>query len=284
MNVTSIGPVPAPTPERRGINNRLLLALPPATLDRILRVAEPVSLVQGQRIDRADQPIMHIHFINRGLVSIAKTLEDGRTVEIGAIGIEGVANLLPFVGIHKAILDAVVLIPGTALRIGCDVMRRELENDSAFRQVVQNYVRFGLSELARHIVCGRLHHIEQRCCRWLLIAHDHALSDEFPVTHESLAMMLGNQRAGVSIAMGSLVKAGLIEHKRGTVIIINRPGLEAAACSCYREMQNELDEFLPPARGAGSEPNRTNRPMNLRGAAPESKAVRQDGTRGSIVS
>jgi CRP-like cAMP-binding protein len=248
MHMASIIPAKNPLREGRGINNRLLLALPPATLDRILRVSEPVSLVRGQRIDCADHPIKHIHFINRGLVCIAKTLEDGRTVEIGAIGTEGVANLLPFVGIHKTILDVVVQIPGTALRMGCDAMRRELENDNAFRQVVQNYVRFGLSELARHIACGRLHHIEQRCCRWLLIAHDHALSDEFPVTHEFLAMMLGYQRAGVSLIMSSLVKAGLIKPKRGKVTIINRPGLEVTACECYREMQDELNDILPPAK------------------------------------
>lgn len=275
MNVTSISPVQAPLHERGGINNRLLLALPPATLERILRVSEPVSLVRGQRIDRADQPIRHIHFINRGLVTIAKTLEDGRSVEIGAIGIEGVANLPPFVGIQKAILDAVVQIPGTALRMGCDAMRRELENDSAFREVVQNYVRFGLSELARHIACGRLHHIEQRCCRWLLIAHDHALSDAFPVTHESLAMMLGCQRAGVTIAMGSLVKAGLIEHKRGAVAIIDRSGLEAGACDCYREMQNELDEFLPSStmvRGCGVKHNKLLDEPSMR--RPGKKTVR----------
>jgi CRP-like cAMP-binding protein len=249
MKVTSIGSV-RPTHERRGINNRLLLALPSATLDRILQVSEPVSLVRGQRLDCADQPIKHIHFINRGLVCIAKTQEDGRTVEIGAMGIEGVANLLPFVGIHKTILDVIVQIPGSALRMGCDAVKRELENDNAFQRVVQNYVRFGLSELARHIACCRLHHIEQRCCRWLLIANDHALADEFPVTQEFLATMLGYQRPGVSIAMGTLVKAGLIEHKRGTVTILNRLGLEAAACECYREMQNELDEFLPRSNAA----------------------------------
>ena len=213
--MTSITPLKTPLHECRGINNRLLLALPPATLDRILRVSEPVSLVRGQRIDRADQPIKHIHFINRGLVCIFKTLEDGRTVEIGAIGIEGVSNLLPFVDIDRAILDVVVQIPGTALRIGRDALMREMENDNTIRYLMQNYVRFALSELARHIACNRLHHIEQRCCRWLLIAHDHTLSDEFPLTHEFLAMMLGYQRAGVSIAMSSLVKAGLIEHKRG---------------------------------------------------------------------
>ena len=240
-----------PRPERdrhKGINNRLLLALPPVTLDRILRISEPVSLVRGQRIECIDQPIEHIHFINRGLVCIVKTMEDGRTVEIAAIGIEGVTNLLPFIGIDRTILDVVVQIPGTALRIRRDAMRRELENDGDFRRLMQNHVRFGLGELARHIACNRLHHIEQRCCRWLLIAQDHALSDEFPVTHEFLAMMLGYNRAGVSIAMSSLVKGGLIRHKRGTVTVTNRPGLEAAACECYREMNRDLDEFLPRSK------------------------------------
>jgi hypothetical protein len=107
--------------------------------------------VRGQRIDCAGH-----HFINRGLVCIAKTQEDGRTVEIGAVGIGGVANLLPFVGIHKTILDVIVQIPGAALRMGCDAMRRELENDKAFRQVVQDYVGFSLSELARHIKVVRV--------------------------------------------------------------------------------------------------------------------------------
>jgi CRP-like cAMP-binding protein len=250
MPVSPIIPIQARSDERRGINNRLLLALPPAALERILRVSQPVSLVRGQRLDRADQPIKHLHFVNRGLVCIAKTMEDGRTVEIGAIGIEGVANLLPLVGIHTTILDVTVQIPGTALRIGCEDMRREMEHDDALRLLMQNYVRFGLSELARHVACNRLHHIEQRCCRWLLIAHRNALADEFPVTHEFLAMMLGYQRAGVSIAMGSLVKAGLIEHKRGKVTIIDRQGLEARTCECYAEMGNELDKFLPLANTA----------------------------------
>lgn len=250
MRMASTIPLRPPLDPRKGINNRLLLALPDPTLTRILRASEPVSLARGQRIDRADQPIRYVHFINRGLVCISKTMVDGRTIEIGAIGTEGVANLLPFLGLDKTILDVVVQIPGTALRIGCEAMRREVENDAALRQVVRDYARFGLSELARHIACGRLHHIEQRCCHWLAIAHDHALSDEFPVTHEFLATMLGYQRAGVSIAMGALVKAGLIAHKRGMVTILDRPGLEAAACDCYREMQGELDELFPRASTA----------------------------------
>ncbi|MDP3342230.1 Crp/Fnr family transcriptional regulator [Frigidibacter sp.] len=211
-------------------------------------MSEPVSLVRGQRIDSADQPIRHIHFINRGLVCMVKTTDDGRTVEVGAIGIEGVANLLPLIDVPKTILDVDVQIPGTALRIGCEAMRAELERDEGIHRLMQRYVSFGLSELARRIACNRLHHIEQRCCHWLLIAHDSALSADFPVTHEFLAMMLGYQRAGVSIAMGALVKAGLIEHRRGIVTVVNRPGLEQHTCGCYRETQGELDDFLPPGK------------------------------------
>lgn len=234
----------------RGINNRLLLALPPATLDRILRISEPVSLARGQQIEAVGQPIKSIHFVNRGLVCAAKAMEDGRVVEVAAIGTEGVAEFVALLGMDRSLVDMVVRVPGTAIRIKREAFMHEMENDKPLRQLMQSYVRFGLSEVARHIACNRLHHLDQRCCRWLLIAHDHALSDEFPLTHEDLAMMLGYQRAGVSIAMASLVKAGLIEHKRGKVIVSNRPGLEAAACECYREMQDELDEFLPSRKKA----------------------------------
>jgi CRP-like cAMP-binding protein len=238
-------PVATPLRERRGINNRLLLALLPATLDRILRISEPVSLVGRQKIETADQAINFIHFINRGMVCAFKSMEDGRAVEIAAIGIEGTTEFVALLGMDRALVDMIVHIPGTAIRIGRKAFMQEMEDDKPLRQLMQDYVRFGLSEVTRHIACNRLHHLDQRCCRWLLIAHDNALSDEFKLTHEDLAMMLGYQRAGVSIAMASLVKAGFIEHKRGRVIITNRPGLEAAACECYREIQDELDEFLP---------------------------------------
>ena len=240
-----------PLHDRRGINNRLLLALPQVTLDRLLRISEPVSLVRGQYIETVGRLIEYVHFVNRGLVCATKTMEDGRTVEIAAIGTEGTTEFVALLGMDRAIVDMVVRIPGTAIRFRREAFIHEVENDKPLRQLMQGYVRFGLSEVTRHIACNRLHHLDQRCCRWLLIAHDHALSDEFPLTHEDLAMMLGYQRAGVSIAMTSLVKAGFIEHRRGKVTVRNRPGLEAAACECYREMQNELDEFLPrPKRAA----------------------------------
>jgi CRP-like cAMP-binding protein len=192
----------------------------------------------------------HIHFINRGLACIVKVMADGRTVEIGAIGIEGATNPLLLVNGARAPLETIVQIPGSALRMGRQALNCEMENDRAFRDLMQRYLRFALSELARHVACNRLHSLEQRCCHWLLIARDSALSNELPVTHEFLAMMLGYQRAGVSIAMSSLAKAGLIKHRRGRVIISNLPALQAATCECYRETRKELDEFLPPSKTA----------------------------------
>jgi CRP-like cAMP-binding protein len=219
-------------------------------LDRILRVSQPVSLVRGQRLSSVDDATKHVYFINRGLVSIVKTMEDGRTIEIGALGLAGMTSPLSLLGINKELLDLIVQVPGTALRIGRDALLREVESDPAIRRLMQDYLRFTASELARNVACSRLHHLEQRCCLWLLLAHDSALSDEFPLTHEFLAMMLGYQRAGVSVAMSGLGKVGLIAHKRGHLTIKNRAGLESAACECYRTIQSELDEIFPPAKSA----------------------------------
>ena len=132
-----------PLHESWGLNNRLLLALPPATLDRILRAAEPVSLVKGQKIAAAGQPINHIHFINRGLVCATKAIEDGRMVEIAAIGTEGTTEFVALLGMDRAVVDMVVRIPGTAIRIRRDAFMHEMENDKPLRQLMQHYVLSG---------------------------------------------------------------------------------------------------------------------------------------------
>jgi CRP-like cAMP-binding protein len=233
---------------RAQIVNRILLSLAPPTFDRIKSDLQPVSLARGQVIARIGQPLRHVYFINRGIVSIIKTMQDGRSVEIGAIGIEGMTSAITLVGFDKTVLEAVVQIPGSALRMSRDAAMQAMENDKAFSQIVHDYARFALGQIAQTAACNRLHHLEKRCCRWLLIAHDSALSDTFPLTHEFLAMMLGSQRAGVSTTLGLLRKAGLIEHKRGNITVTNRTGLEDAACECYGTMRNELDEFFGPQK------------------------------------
>ena len=152
-------------------------------------------------------------------------------------------------GLCIAIIQSAALGPEADVR--CESRREDLavsamENDESFRQIVHDHGRFALGQIAQTAACNRLHHLEERCCRWLLIAHDSALSDTFPLTHEFLAMMLGVQRAGVSVYLSLLKKAGLIEQRRGQITITNRAGLEDAACECYRAMRQELDLLFGP--------------------------------------
>jgi CRP-like cAMP-binding protein len=155
-------------------------------------------------------------------VSIVKTMEDGRSVEIGAIGIEGMTSAITLMGFDRIALEAIVQIPGSAFRMARDAAIGVMRHDKAFSQVVQDHARFTLGQIAQTAACNRLHHLEERCCRWLLIAHDSALSDTFPLTHEFLAMMFGVQRAGVSVYLSLLKKAGLVDYSRGRITVTNR--------------------------------------------------------------
>lgn len=226
------------------IRNRVLCAFPHVTLNRILPDLEPVTMVRGQTIDQIDRSIDHLYFVDRGLVSFVKTMHDGRTVEVGAVGIDGITDPGSLFGMDKAIVRALVQIPGVALRIRREVLKREMERDEVLLEIMQRCARLAMSQLVQTAACNRLHTLEERCCRWLLIAHDNAIAATFPLTHEFLAMMLGVQRSGVSIAARFLQKAGLIEYTRGRVTITDQAGLEESACECYAVMRAEFDKLF----------------------------------------
>ena len=222
----------------------MLRSLPRATFERIFPALELINTAQRQVLDHIDRPIEYVYFVNRGLVSFVRTMRDGRTVGIGARGIEGVINSNALISsMDKAIVDYVVQIPGTAFRIRTNILRAEMARDDALREMMLKFARFSIGQLAQDAACNRLHSIKERCCRWLLTAHDSALSETFPLTHEFLAMMLGVQRGGVSIAASCLQKAGLIQYTRGRVTIRNRSGLENGACECYGATRAELENL-----------------------------------------
>jgi len=227
------------------VANRVLLSLAPATLKALMPALERVAMQKGDIVNLADCPVEYLYFLNRGLISLVKTMQDGRTVEIGVVGIEGVTEPQALFGSNKAPLDALVQVPGDAFRIKHETLKRMIREDDQLRGALEKYASFALRALAQTAACNRLHHLEERCCRWLLIAHDSALSDTFPLTHEFLAMMLGVQRAGVTITARSLRRAGLIEYKHGEVTITDRAGLEEVACECYREMRTEFERLFP---------------------------------------
>ena len=226
------------------IANRILLSLPQSSLKRLQHALEFRTIAKNEPIDRLDQPIEYMHFVNRGLISFVKTMLDGRSVEIGVVGIEGISNPYALFGINKAVLETMVQIPGTTFRIRRDKLMDIIAQDDALEEAFEKYVHFSVAAIAQTAACNRLHYLEERCCRWLLIAHDSARSDTFPLTHEFLAMMLGVQRAGVSITASALQKAGLIQYRHGQITIINRSGLEDAACECYRVMGMEYDKLF----------------------------------------
>jgi CRP-like cAMP-binding protein len=190
--------------------------------------------------------------VNRGLFSLVKTMKDGRSIEIGVIGIEGFTSPHTLFGLNKAATDAIVQIPGEAFRIRRADLMRFMAEDAFLRNTLEKYAHFAHSAIAQTAACNRLHSLEARCCRWLLISHDSARSDTFELTHEFLAMMLGVQRSGVSVAANFLQKSGLIRYVHGKMTITNRAGLEKATCECFAAMQKEYDDLIGAPQSAGA--------------------------------
>lgn len=221
--------------------NRMLLALPAESLERLRSGLRRVELRRRQVIYAAGAPVQNVYFVNRGLVSYVKSMADGRSVEVGAIGAEGAVCLGALQGLRTAILESVVQIPGSAFVGGVDMVREAMAEDDALRSLVLGYTNVAIDQIAQTAACNRLHILEERCCRWLLIAHDSAQGDEFPLTHEFLAMMLGVRRSGLSIAVSTLQKAGFIRYRRDRMRIMDRAGLEATTCECYTAIRAQFD-------------------------------------------
>ncbi len=220
------------------------MALPAASRRAILPLASRLHLARGHVLYEMGAKISHLYFVESGLVALAKPMRDGRIAEIGAIGSEGIATPTGVFGAQRAAMESIVEMPSTVLRIDRSDFRERLLADRVFSDLVQRYAGFVMSQLTQTAACNILHSIEQRCCRWLLIAHDSALADQFPITHDFIATLLGVRRAGVQAAAATLQKAGLIKYARGKVAVTDRPGLEVAACECYATIRAELEELF----------------------------------------
>jgi CRP-like cAMP-binding protein len=237
--------------------NRLLAALPPEPLARVWPTLEPVELPLRATLYAAEAPIAYVWFPETGWVSMLAYLEDGDAAEVGLIGREGFVGLPVLLGADRDDLEATVQCPGTALRMDAAAMdaaafRDALGGVPAFRTLLLRHALVHHGQVARTAACNGRHHIEDRLARWLLMAHDRTTgNDEFPMTHEFLAMMLGVRRAGVTVAAGRLSKAGYIRYERDCVEVTDRPGLESAACECYGIARRASDILLGEASGTG---------------------------------
>jgi CRP-like cAMP-binding protein len=207
-------------------------------------VVERVKTSSGDVLASADAPIHHFFFVERGMISLVKSMRDGRTVEISAVGVEGLDDPSGLFNSDRAILESIVQIPGQALRIKRADLRKQVAENRELMRLMHGYVGLALGQIAQTTACNCLHSLEQRCCRWLLIASDGALAKSFSLTQQFLSMMLGASRTSISLTARTLERAGLIRYARGMVTIENRRGLEEHSCECYATMRSRRDTFF----------------------------------------
>jgi CRP-like cAMP-binding protein len=222
-------------PPPTGNPNRLLAALPAADYARILPSLTVVPLKLKDILHKPGEPIRDVYFPGAGFCSMLTVLEDGSMVEIATVGREGMVGV-------SAILDgapvtSAAMVQGasdTCYRMNVDAFRREINRRGAFHELMAHYAQALFGFVAQSTAFNAVHSVEQRLARWLLMAQDRMGSDEYPLTQEFVAMMLGASRPTVTVVAGTLQKAGLIKYRHGRVTIVDRKNLEAASCECYR--------------------------------------------------
>ena len=220
------------------VPNHLLAALPRKDYKKLLPFLEPVKLTYEEVLYEAHAPIRHVYFPMDCFVSMLTTVESQRAAEVGLIGSEGMVGLPVALGVAVSPFRALVQGGGTAMRMKLTDFRREFGASTALRRELFLFTHLLMIQIAQTAACNRFHPVAQRMARWLLMTHDRVNSSEFRITQEFLALMLGVQRAGVSVAGGSLQKRKLIAYRRGTVTILDQRGLAAAACGCYKTVKD----------------------------------------------
>ena len=224
--------------------NRLLDLLPAADRRRLLERMELVELDLRQPVYESGKPIEHVYFPLTTVISMLAVMEDGQAVEVATMGSEGMAGLPVFLGASTSPDLAFAQIPGRALRMAAGEFRELANGAGTVQALLQRYTQAFFVQLAQGAACNRLHSLDQRLARWLLMTHDRVGRDRFPLTQEFMGRMLGVRRATVTQAAGRLQQAGLITYSRGIITIVDRPGLEAVSCECYRIITEEHHRLL----------------------------------------
>lgn len=224
--------------------NRLLRALPPDEYTRLLPLLTPVRLDLKQTLAEPGQPIADIYFARQGVASMLATEQEGGAVEVGTVGNEGLVGTPVLLGADSMPVRVIVQIEGYAWRMRADAFRRITEERPVVRRLFLRYAQALTDQISQSVACNRLHTLEERCARWLLMTQDRVQDDSFELTHEFLALMLGVRRAGVTVAMGALQSAGILRYARGRVTITDRARLEEASCRCYRIVRTAFDQLL----------------------------------------
>lgn len=215
-------------------HNHVLDRLPDASRRRLLQQASLIDLERDRVLYRPERTIPAIYFPATGTVALLVGAQDGATIEVARVGNEGVVGVTAVIGITRAPGRAVVQFPGRAVAVTARHFHDSLDCDEQFSQAMRRYLYLFLREVMQSAACNRLHTVEERCARWLLIAHDRAGTDEFPLTQSFIAEMLGTRRANVNLALAVFRRAGAIDYSYRRITISDRKQLESFACPCYR--------------------------------------------------
>lgn len=235
--------IPRANPAGKTVQNELLLAMSPREFNVIRPHLQYVKLEQHRVLYEPHTKLKFVYFPNRGLISLVVVLKTGKTVEAGIVGKEGASGAALSAGVNKSPLREIVQISGDGFRIKSAVFQKLLSILPELRKALSHYVVLLGMQVSQTAACNRLHEIEQRLARWLLMAEDSAATPTLGITHDFLATMLGTDRPSVTLAAGLLQKAGLIEYGRGAVRITNRPQLEEFACECYAAIRDYTRKF-----------------------------------------
>ena len=224
--------------------NRLLDLLPPEDYERLRPHLQPITFPYKLSLYRADERIEFVYFVETGVASLVNTMKNGDSAEVGTIGNEGIVGLPVIFGDSQAPTSVYMQVAGHGLRMKAKLFWQEMQRSGSLRTVMLHYAHAFFNQVAQSAACNTFHHLEQRCCRWLLMTHDRMQSNEFQLTQEFLAMMLGVQRPGVTLAAGELQRAGMIRYTRGNVTILDHSALMKRSCECYAVSKKEFDRLL----------------------------------------
>jgi CRP-like cAMP-binding protein len=224
--------------------NRLLGALPSEEIQQLRPHLELIPFALGEIVYEPGAHLHYLYFPTNSIVSLVYTLEDGSTVEMGLVGNDGVVGVSLFMGGQTTPNRGIVQIAGDAVRMKTTILQEEFKRGGPLQLLLLRYTQALITQISQTAVCNRRHSLEQRLCRWLLLCHDRVKSNEFLMTQEFISNMLGGRRESVTVAACHLQDAGLIHYSRGHITIVDRPGLEAAVCECYRVVKNETDRLL----------------------------------------
>jgi CRP-like cAMP-binding protein len=236
--------VMAKSKSRGDFRNVILSRLAPENLDGLRPHLHPIELKVKQVIYQPNRPIKDAYFVETGMISVVSVMDDGRSIEVGTIGREGLAGAVVVFGAETVPHQYYVQIAGHGHRIDAAALKDAAKEDDELRDsICRGQVAFH-TQTIQSAACNGLHSVTQRCCRWLLMSQDRINGDDVPLTHEFLSLMLGVRRASVSEVLGPLQDRGWIKSNRGTITITNRKGLKSGCCECYDIVAKQQEQLL----------------------------------------